>query len=98
MDVDVIAIHQNVLTVLMTYVTNVIARMTIFEHEDLVLDLTNTSKGKLYKSGQLMFVGDGYRCITMMMRNCKDYKPVQKQFKPQLTMREQCKLTMKKDK
>ena len=73
-------------------------RMTIFKHEDLVLDLTNTNKGKLYKSGRLMFVGDGYRCITMMMRNCKDYKPVQKQFKPQLTMREQCKLTMKKDK
>ena len=45
-----------------------------------------------------MFIGDGYRCITMMMRNCKDYKPVQKQFKPQLTMREQCRLTMKKDK
>ena len=90
--------RQNVLTVLMTYVTDVIARMTIFKHEDLVLDLTNTNKGKLYKSGQLMFVGDGYRCITMMMRNCKDYKPVQKQFKPQLTMREQCRLTMKKDK
>ena len=90
--------RQNVLTVLMTYVTDVIARMTIFKHEDLVLDLTNTNKGKLYKSGQLMFVGDGYRCITMMMRNCKDYKPVQQKFKPQLTMREQCRLTMKKDK
>ena len=45
-----------------------------------------------------MFIGDGYRCITMMMRNCKDYKPVQQQFKQQLTMREQCRLTMKKDK
>ena len=90
--------RQNVLTVLMTYVTDVIARMTIFKHEDLVLDLSNSNKGKLYKSGQLMFIGDGYRCITMMMRNCKDYKPVQKQFKPQLTMREQCRLTMKKDK
>ena len=87
--------RQNVLTVLMTYVTDVIARMTIFKHEDLVLDLSNSNKGKLYKSGQLMFIGDGYRCITMMMRNCKDYKPVQQKFKPQLTMREQCKLTMK---
>ena len=90
--------RQNVLTVLMTYVTDVIARMTIFKHEDLVLDLSNSNKGKLYKSGQLMFIGDGYRCITMMMRNCKDYKPVQQKFKPQLTMREQCRLTMKKDK
>ena len=82
----------------MTYVTDVIARMTIFKHEDLVLDLSNSNKGKLYKSGQLMFIGDGYRCITMMMRNCKDYKPVQQKFKPQLTMREQSRLTMKKDK
>ena len=90
--------RQSVLTVLTTYVTDVIARMTIFKHEDLVLDLSNSNKGKLYKSGQLMFVGDGYRCITMMMRNCKDYKPVQQKFKPQLTMREQCRLTMKKDK
>ena len=82
----------------MTYVTIVAVRMTIFKHEDLILDLTSSSKGKLYKSGQLMFIGDGYRCITMMMRNCKDYKPVQQQFKQQLTIREQCKLTMKEKK
>ena len=69
--------------------------VTIFKHEDLVLDLTNSNKGKLYKSGQLMFIGDGYRCITMMMRNCKNYEPVKQKFKAQLTMREQCKLTMK---
>ena len=53
--------------------------MTIFKHEDLVLDLTNAHKGKLYKNGYLMFMGDGYRAITMMMRNCKDYKPVFKE-------------------
>jgi len=47
----------------------------------------------------LIFLGDGYKAITMMMRNAKDYKPIQKKFKAQLTMREQCKLTMKaKDK
>ena len=46
--------------------------MTIFKHEDLVLDLTNAHKGRLYKNGYLMFMGDGYRAITMMMRNCKD--------------------------
>ena len=80
----------------MTCVTIVAVRMTIFKHEDLVLDLTNTNKGKLYKSGQLMLVGDGYRCITMMMRNCKDFKPVKEKFNAQLTQREQCKLTMKK--
>ena len=67
----------------------------IFTHEDLTIDLTNSNKGKLYKGKQLIFLGDGYKAITLMMRNAKDYKPIQKKFKAQLTMREQCKLTMR---
>ena len=67
----------------------------IFTHEDLIIDLTNSNKGKLYKGKQLIFLGDGYKAITLMMRNAKDYKPIQKKFKAQLTMREQCKLTMR---
>ena len=93
--------HLNVLIVQMMYAIHVIVIYVlkmIFKHEDLFIDLSNTSKGKLYKAGQLIFIGDGYRCITMMMRNCKDYKPVQQKFKPQLTQRQQCKLTMKEKK
>ena len=67
----------------------------IFKHEKYVIDLNDASKAKLYCNNQLLFVGDGYKAITLMMRNAKDYKPIQKKFKPQLTMREQCKLTMK---
>ena len=67
----------------------------IFSHEDLIIDLTNSNKGKLYKGKQLIFLGDGYKAITLMMRNAKHYKPIQKKFKAQLTMREQCKLTMR---
>ena len=74
----------------------VTVKMTVFKHEDLVIDLRDTNKGKLYKGKQLMFVGDGYRCITMMMRNCKDYTPVREKFNAQLNTREKCKLTMKK--
>ena len=80
----------------MTFAILVIASMTIFEHEDLVIDLRDTNKGKLYKGNQLIFIGDGYKAITMMMRNCKDFKPVKEKFNAQLTQREQCKLTMKK--
>ena len=43
----------------MTFAILVIASMTIFEHEDLVIDLRDTNKGKLYKGKQLMFIGDG---------------------------------------
>ena len=90
--------QKNAQHVLMMYVHLAIAVMTTFKHEDLFIDLSSTSKGKLYKAEQLIFMGDGYRCITMMMRNCKDYKPVQQKFKPQLTQRQQCKLTMKEKK
>ena len=98
MDVDATVTHQNVLIVQMMYVKPVIVtlvRKMIFEHEDLLIDLTKSNKGKLYKGNQLIFLGDGYKAITLMMRNAKDYKPIQQKFKPQLTMREQCKLTMK---
>lgn len=74
----------------------VIAKMTVFAHEDLLIDLRETNRGKLYKGNQLMFIGDGYKAITMMMRNCKDYAPVRKKFQAQLSTREKCKLTMKK--
>jgi len=95
-DVDVTVIHQIALTVLMMYVTNVTVKMTVFAHEDLVIDLREANRGKLYKGNQLMFIGDGYKAITMMMRNCKDYAPVREKFQAQLNTREKCKLTMKK--
>ena len=78
------------------YVTNVTVKMTVFAHEDLVIDLREANRGKLYKGNQLMFIGDGYKAITMMMRNCKDYAPVREKFQAQLNTREKCKLTMKK--
>ena len=90
--------HPNVLVVQTMYAIHAIVIYVlkmIFKHEDLLIDLTKSNKGKLYKGNQLIFLGDGYKAITLMMRNAKDYKPIQKKFKPQLTMREQCKLTMK---
>ena len=90
--------HQNVQIVQTMYAIHAIVIYVlkmIFKHEDLLIDLTKSNKGKLYKGNQLIFLGDGYKAITLMMRNAKDYKPIQQKFKPQLTMREQCKLTMK---
>ena len=34
--------------------------MGIFRHENMELDLTTSSKAKLYKDGKLLFIGDGY--------------------------------------
>ena len=92
--------HQNAQHVLTMFVQVVIVRvMTTLKHENFVLDLTEGSKGKLYKDNILVFMGDGYRAITILVKNCKDPKPVQEKFKAQLTMREACRFTVKeKDK
>ena len=60
----------------------------IFRHEDFVLDTDSSSKSRLFKSNKLIFMGDGYRAINIMLRNCKDQQPVREKFHAQLNMRE----------
>tara|TARA_Y100000114_G_scaffold87155_1_gene80610 strand:+ start:2698 stop:3012 length:315 start_codon:yes stop_codon:yes gene_type:complete len=62
--------------------------MAIFNHENFTLDLTNSNKARLYKDGRLMFMGDGYRAITMLIRNSQDAGPVRERFRAQLNQRE----------
>ena len=62
--------------------------MAIFKHENFILDLHKTSKGRLYKDGKLLFIGDGYKAIQILLRNCEDKQPVRTKFNSQLTMRE----------
>ena len=71
--------------------------MGIFRHENMELDLTVSSKAKLYKDGMLMFMGDGYKAILSMINNSKDQEPVREKFYKQLTMREKPKFTTKGD-
>lgn len=75
----------------------VIVKMTMFRHEDFVLDLREAHRGKLYKNDQLVFMGDGYRAITILLKNSKDPTPVRQKFKAQLNMREKCKFTVPKN-
>ena len=94
-NVGVIVMHQSVLIVLMMYVTNVIAKRIemIFKHEDFVLDTENAGRSALYKGGKLVFLGDGYRAITIFVRNCVNPEPVKEKFHNQLTMREKPKFS-----
>jgi len=71
--------------------------MGIFRHENMELDLTVSSKAKLYKDGMLMFMGDGYKAILSMINSSKDQEPVKEKFHKQLTMREKPKFTTKGD-
>ena len=89
-NVDVIVMHQSVLIVQTIYVILVIVvrKKMIFRHEDFVLDTDSSSKSRLFKSNKLVFMGDGYRAINIMLRNCKDQQPVREKFHAQLNMRE----------
>ena len=80
--------HLNVQAVPMTCVINVIARMTIFKHENFVLDLNAAHKSILYKDNKLLFMGDGYKAIQILISQSADSEPVKKKFKAQLRMRE----------
>ena len=62
--------------------------MGIFKHENMLMDMSVSSKTKLYKNGQLLFVGDGYKAISIMLSNSKNQQPVREKFHNQLTMRE----------
>ena len=62
--------------------------MSIFNHENMVMDMTISSKTRLYKDDKLIFMGDGYKAITIMINHSKNQEPVKDKFHAQLTMRE----------
>ena len=82
----------------MMFVIDVTVKMAIVRHENFELDLKEASRGKLYRDGRLIFMGDAYRAITILIKNCNNPGPVQERFKAQLTMREACKFTIKEKK
>ena len=69
----------------------------IFKHENMVLDLSVSSKAKLYKDDLLLFIGDGYKAILSMINNSKDQQPVREKFHAQLNMREKPKFSKSED-
>ena len=65
----------------------------IFKHENMKLDLTVSSKAKLYRDGKLIFMGDGYKAILTMINGSQDPDPVRFKFNAQLHMREKPKFS-----
>jgi hypothetical protein len=65
----------------------------IFTHENFILDLDNTTKAKLYFKDSLMFIGDGYRAIKILLNSTNNPEPVELKFKSQLTLREKPKFS-----
>ena len=62
--------------------------MTIFKHENMVIEMTSSSKTRLYRNNKLVFLGDGYKAITTMINTSENNQPVKDKFHSQLTMRE----------
>ena len=81
----------------MTCVRNVNVVKMIFKHEDMILDMTISSKSKLYKNDKLVFMGDGYKAITIMLNNSKNNAPVKDKFWAQLSTREKPKFDKSED-
>ena len=57
------------------------------------MDMSVSSKTKLYKNDKLLFIGDGYKAISIMLSNSKNQQPVREKFHNQLTMREKPKFS-----
>ena len=77
----------------MMYAQTVIVKKMKFKHEDMLMDMTVSSKTKLYKDDILLFIGDGYKAISIMLNNSKNQQPVREKFHNQLTMREKPKFS-----
>ena len=71
--------------------------MSTFKHESMVMDMTLSSKTRLYKDDKLIFMGDGYKAITMLIRNSKNSMPVEEKFRNQLETRQKPAFTVKQD-
>ena len=69
----------------------------IFKHENFMLDLENAHRAKLYQDDKLLFLGDGYKAITILIRNSKNSTPVQEKFRNQLNTRQKPAFTVKQD-
>ncbi len=59
-----------------------------YKFENLILDMENSARAKLYVSGHLAFIGDGYVALQMFIRESGNNPLVVKRFKSQLEMRE----------
>lgn len=86
--VDVTATHQSVRTALMMCVPHAIVRKMIYRHENFVLDMDSAHRAKLYKDDKLVFLGDGYKAINILIRNSKNSAPVEEKFNAQLKTRQ----------
>ena len=50
--------------------------------------MDSAHRAKLYKDDKLVFLGDGYKAITILIRNCKNSAPVEEKFNAQLKTRQ----------
>ena len=57
------------------------------------MDMSISSRTKLYKDDKLLFIGDGYKAINIMINSSKNQEPVKEKFHKQLNMREKPKFS-----
>ena len=87
---------KNVLTMCAKPVS-VVTKKMIFKHEKFILDLNAATKAKLYSEDKLVFMGDGYKAIHILINSSSDPEPVKNKFKAQLKLREKPKFSQPDD-
>ena len=55
----------------------------MYNFGNLILDLDNSARAKLYKNKQLVFIGDGYIALKMFLKDSEYHPEVMKKFKNQ---------------
>ena len=63
----------------------------VYNFGNLILDLNNSARAKLYKNKQLVFIGDGYIALKMFLKDSEYHPDVMDKFKNQLEQREKYK-------
>ena len=60
--------------------------MTKYIHNKIILDMESSNRAKLYKDGALIFIGNGWVAIKMMIIESGNHPDVIAKFTQQLEM------------
>ena len=62
--------------------------MTKYIHSNLMLEMDSSSRAKLYKNGNLIFLGNGWVAIKLFISESDTHPDVIARFRQQLELRE----------
>ena len=68
--------------------------MTNYIHDNIMLEMDSSSRAKVYKNGNLVFLGNGWTAIKIFISESDNHPDVIARFRQQLEQREKPKFQM----